>query len=413
MSLRDPTLRPSRGGRLPSIRDVLSRVHFRVTLAAVMMAGITVLLAGLIVMRAYAYHNLSLVAQSASFTVEAALVFDDPVAAQEGVAPLTETEGLASLTVLRADGRPLAAWQRSGGGFSYRLEQAVGRWAFAAPVRAPIRHEGQLLGEVVVHGDAGGLERFVVAGLLGMLACLIVTAVAAILLARRLHESIAGPLQTIASVAHAVRAERALDRRAPPAGIAEIDELGRDFNALLAELEGWQASLRDENAALAHKARHDPLTGLCNRGSFEALLDEALGQAASLGRPAALLYLDSNGFKETNDRFGHAAGDAVLVEVARRITSLLGPRDLAARMGGDEFVMLLAAPADRAHALAIADRLRAAMADPIALPDGTPILSSLSIGIALYPDDAEDAHGLVRAADAAMYADKERHRQSP
>ncbi|WP_157216740.1 diguanylate cyclase domain-containing protein [Flavisphingomonas formosensis] len=413
MSGRDPNRFTHGTGRLPSIRDVLSRAHFRVTMVAVAAAGITVLIAGLMVMRAYAYHNLALIAQSASYTVEAAVVFDDPLAAQEGIAPLTRTEGVAGLAVKRADGRPLASWRRVGNGLRYRFEDRAGRLLFAVPVRAAIRHEGRTVGQVVVYGDAAGLERFVITGLLGMLGCLIVTAAAATLLTRRLQESIAGPLQTIASVAHAVRNERALNRRAPAARIAEIDALGRDFNALLAELEGWHASLQDENAALAHQANHDPLTGLCNRGSFEAILTDTLSQAAAFGRMVALLYLDSNDFKETNDRFGHSAGDAVLVEVARRISSLLGSRDLAARMGGDEFVMLLAPPVDRDRAQDVATQLRQAMTEPILLPDGRTLVSSLSIGIALFPPDAGDAADLVRVADAAMYADKELHRQSP
>lgn len=408
MSVRHRSPIPD-GATLPTIRDVLSRVHFRVTLFAVGMAAITVLLSGIVVMRAYAYHNLELIAQTASYTVEAAVVFDDPTAAAEGIAPLRSTEGLAALRVETASGRPLATWQRTGEGAAFAARRAIGQILFARAVTAPIRHEGRMIGRIVVNGDPGGLVRFVLTGLMGMLACLAVTAVATGLLARRLRQSVVAPLRAIAEVAHAVRNERALDRRAPPARIAEIDALGQDINALLAELEGWHNSLRFENQLLEHRASHDPLTGLRNRAAFDRCLADALAGAAKRGESIALLYLDSNRFKETNDRHGHAAGDAVLIEIARRIESLLGPGDVAARLGGDEFAILLAAPAVPEQAERIAVGLTRLMEAPVVVPAGGSLVTSLSVGLALFPRDAADPEALVRAADAAMYAAKRLH----
>ena len=191
--------------RLPTIREVLAKVHLRATLLSVGMVGITVLLAGVLVIRSYANHNLSLIAQTASYTVEAALVFNDRNAAAEAIAPLTQTQGVGRLMVTDAGGKPIANWRRTGQGFGFALEQTVGRLAFPDGVVAPIRHEGREIGEVVVYGDAGGLSRFVAVGCLSVVACLLIAAIASILLARRLEEDIAAPLQAIAAVAHTVR----------------------------------------------------------------------------------------------------------------------------------------------------------------------------------------------------------------
>ncbi len=92
----------------------------------------------------------------------------------------------------------------------------------------------------------------------------------ALYLARRQLRAITGPLRSLAEVAHAARSERALDRRVPPAAIAELDNLGNDFNALLDELESWQTHLQSENETLAHQASHDSLTGLPNRAFSRA-----------------------------------------------------------------------------------------------------------------------------------------------
>lgn len=192
----------------------------------------------------------------------------------------------------------------------------------------------------------------------------------------------------------------------PPAQIAELDNLGNDFNALLDELEAWQTHLQSENETLAHQASHDSLTGLPNRAFFEGRLIRALRSANKLNERMAVLFLDSDRFKEINDNFGHAAGDAVLVAVATRIRAQLREDDLVARLGGDEFAVLLS-PLHRVEdAQRIADKIISSMEMPIPLPGSLSILTSLSIGIAVYPDHGATPGSLLNAADAAMYQAK-------
>ncbi len=182
-----------------------------------------------------------------------------------------------------------------------------------------------------------------------------------------------------------MRRERDFEKRVPEAGIAELSQLGEDFNALLDELESWQARLQDENASLAHQAHHDSLTSLPNRAFFEGRLGSALRDANEHREQLAVLFIDSDRFKEINDRLGHAAGDTVLVNIAMRIRGQLRESDPVARLGGDEFAVLLAPLASGADALRIADNIIASMQAPIRLSDGSTVSTSLTIGIASIP----------------------------
>jgi diguanylate cyclase (GGDEF)-like protein len=148
-------------------------------------------------------------------------------------------------------------------------------------------------------------------------------------------------------------------------------------------------------------ARYDQLTGLPNRTLFRERLSETIGAVLAAGRPAAVLLLDIDDFKQINDTLGHAAGDAVLGEVARRLRALLGPDTLIARLGNDEYAILLAPIDGAAGALARAEQVQAGMEQPVAL-DGVALNVDVSAGLALTPEHATDADLLLQRADMAL-----------
>jgi diguanylate cyclase (GGDEF)-like protein len=150
-------------------------------------------------------------------------------------------------------------------------------------------------------------------------------------------------------------------------------------------------------------AHHDALTGLPNRASFTRKLDDEIAHAKRHGQSFAVLGLDLDRFKEVNDLFGHPAGDALLQRVARALEGVIDGRGSAARLGGDEFAVLLKPIHDEQDALLIADKIIDSMHSPIELPEGGRITTSLSIGIALYPEHADSPEALVHEADVAMY----------
>lgn len=390
----------------PTLGSVIGRGHLIVALVAITMASVSLTLLGLLALRVYADHNLHLIARSINYTVEAAVVFDDSAAATEALALIASTEEVADAEVFNEHGRLLARWQRPQTGLLSELEVHIAKAFLEKPISLPIVHQGQNIGRIVLAGHGGSLLRFLLSGLAGIILCTAVSAWVALYLARRQLRAITGPLRSLAEVAHAARSERALDRRVPPAAIAELDNLANDFNALLDELESWQTHLQSENETLAHQASHDSLTGLPNRAFFEGRLIRALRNASKLNEQVAVLYLDSDRFKGINDNFGHAAGDAVLTAVATRVRAQLREDDLVARLGGDEFAVLLAPLHKAEDAELIAEKIIASMEMPIQLPGNASVLTSLSIGIAVYPDHGATPGTLLHAADAAMYQAK-------
>ncbi|WP_432523897.1 GGDEF domain-containing protein [Kineococcus sp. SYSU DK006] len=164
----------------------------------------------------------------------------------------------------------------------------------------------------------------------------------------------------------------------------------------------------DLRRQLEHQASHDALTGLANRAAFLEQLQRALPRGERHGEPVTVLYLDLNGFKQVNDRFGHAAGDEVLRGFAAHLRGLLRPEDTAARLGGDEFAVLCEGTSPEQAAVVarrLADGFRSTGAGPDVLEVG------VAVGVATSPDADGTRPGtedLLHAADAAMYAAKSR-----
>lgn len=156
---------------------------------------------------------------------------------------------------------------------------------------------------------------------------------------------------------------------------------------------------------LSHQAHHDLLTGLANRGLLEVKLRDTLSHSQRYHRMSALLCLDLDRFKAINDTYGHSAGDACLQEVARRLGERVRSMDIAARIGGEEFSLLLHEVTSPQAAELVASEILASLRVPIEA-NGFTLEISGSIGIAIYPQDGQDAATLWRNADTAMYRAK-------
>ncbi|HTH13814.1 MAG TPA: diguanylate cyclase [Spirochaetia bacterium] len=165
--------------------------------------------------------------------------------------------------------------------------------------------------------------------------------------------------------------------------------------------------VRRLNRQILRLAHYDPLTGLANRRLLTDYLKRTIAISQRRQRRFAVFFLDLDGFKPVNDRWGHETGDRVLAELGERLSSVLRDSDLVARVGGDEFVAL-ALDVDEVSAIeAIAQKLLEAVRTPFS-PEESPIQLGVSIGIAIYPDTATDAQGLMSRADHAMYRVKTR-----
>jgi len=178
----------------------------------------------------------------------------------------------------------------------------------------------------------------------------------------------------------------------------------RDFLVSASKLASLALERRVLYDRLSYQAEHDELTGLENRA---VILSKLAHEIATAPRDSLLgvIYIDLDDFKKINDSYGHAAGDAVLCEVSKRMLAGVRRSDSVARLGGDEFVVVLTGIAQRADAQRIASQLVADVARPISFADQM-LATGASAGISLYPDDGDDAETLVKVADVRMYREK-------
>ena len=187
--------------------------------------------------------------------------------------------------------------------------------------------------------------------------------------------------------------------RGAPTALARVVRNAMERQRMLLALE--EARNREH-----HLATHDPLTSLANRPVFRDLVEREIARALRNDRKFAVVFVDLDGFKQVNDVHGHAAGDAFLVEVARRLRRVLRASDVVARLGGDEFFVVLEQMQDTAAVERVVSKLAGEMLRPYDLFGGAKARVSASLGVSLFPDDAGDAATLMAHADKAMYAAK-------
>jgi diguanylate cyclase (GGDEF)-like protein/PAS domain S-box-containing protein len=189
--------------------------------------------------------------------------------------------------------------------------------------------------------------------------------------------------------------------------IRDADQRVRYFVAVFSDTSVAEASRR----RLEHVATHDALTGLVNRVEFERLCQAAIEQTRIDGTNVAVLFIDLDNFKVVNDSYGHAMGDRLLIPVGERILGQLREGDVASRIGGDEFTVLMPRLVRREEATSLARQLCSALAEPFEI-DGYEMAVTASIGIAVSPPGEGDATTLVADADAAMYVAKTEERNT-
>ena len=181
--------------------------------------------------------------------------------------------------------------------------------------------------------------------------------------------------------------------------------LANDLRKTLLRLQQEILRVKDSEASFTHLAQHDALTNLPNRLLIRDRMEQAIGRARRDDEQVALLFLDLDNFKTINDSLGHAAGDELLQEVARRLKDTVRDIDTVSRQGGDEFLMVLADVPDLAAVSSVAALVQQKLAQPFALK-GMQIVTSISIGISLFPGDGDDFDTLLKHADMAMYQAK-------
>jgi diguanylate cyclase (GGDEF)-like protein len=219
---------------------------------------------------------------------------------------------------------------------------------------------------------------------------------------RRIHmEFPAVPIVVLSGMS-----DEALAVQAVQGGAQDYLVKGEGGGSLLMRSMRYAIERKQSEERLAYLAQYDHLTGLANRALFRDRLNQALARAERNNQSMALMFLDLDHFKSINDTLGHDAGDQLLEEVAKRLKSCVRKTDTVARIGGDEFTVILEGIASNQDPIIVAQKMIDKLSTPFIVA-GQEVFSGISVGITVYPDDGETARELLKYADRAMYRAKD------
>lgn len=337
----------------------------------------------------------------------AALVFNDQPAAGEVLQALRREPPIVSACLYDLSNHLFAEYRKDSESPSCsqtKPEPAAPSHKYSIVIR-PVHHENELVGTLSLTSDLHELEKrqdnlLLVGGILAFFA-LAIGGIFGVLLQRRISK----PILDLSQAMREVTDGQNFAARVEIAGSDEIAQLGVGFNTMLSELERREREKRRAEEELQLEAHTDALTGLPNRRLFMERLSQALLFAQTESRTVGLLYIDLDGFKLVNDSLGHSLGDLLLVEVGERLQSSIREPNTLARVGGDEFTVILTACGTKEDAAALADRVLSSFNQPF-LIEGHEITIGASIGISMMSDDNLEGCDLLRQADNAMYAAK-------
>lgn len=337
----------------------------------------------------------------------AALEFDDRLAAEQVLQALRKEPPIVAACLYNVSGSLFSEYYRD------RDTRACSRTtateaAFDSHMRRVTRQiwrRSEILGSIFLVSDMQYLESRRKLALQLLLVMAAFSLGIGVLAGSILQKRISRPIARLAQALHRVTSSGTFESRAPVEGSTEIMELASEFNSMLVELESRDRTTKLAEAQLSQQASTDALTGLPNRRLFSDRLAQTLALMQRERRTIGLLYIDLDGFKLVNDSLGHHVGDALLCEVASRFRAHVRRSDTLARVGGDEFTVILTALNQPSDAAIVAESLLASLATPFRLHDHD-ITIGASIGISTLEGPRQEEVDLLQQADSAMYAAK-------
>lgn len=341
----------------------------------------------------------------------AALDFSDKEAAAAVLQALRKEPHIVSACLYNSSGILFAEYRRDADSVfcSAQLSHRKSAERSYRTATRPALHGDEVVGTICLTSDMHDLEiqerRLIAISLLLALMSLGIGGIAGSIL----QYQISKPIASLARAMHTVTAEESFNAEVKVSGSREIAELATGFNSMLAELQRRDRLTKLADARLQEQARTDSLTDLPNRRLFTESLSSAIAAARRTGRPLGLLYIDLDGFKLVNDSLGHSIGDVLLCAVAARFKSRVRQSDTLARIGGDEFTIILTTLVTTEDAGVVANSLLDCLTKPFDV-EGREISIGASIGISIFDDSQQDSADLLRQADSAMYAAKRRGR---
>lgn len=337
----------------------------------------------------------------------AALDFNDKDDAANVLQALRREPHIVSACLYSGAGILFAEYRRAmdDGFCSAQLTRTIDPGLLYRTVLRPALKDREIVGSISLTSDTRDIanqeHRLITTLLLLGLLSLVIAGASGSMLQYRVSR----PIRDLAHAMHKVKAEAGFDAQVTVWGSKEIAQLAAGFNSMMSELRRRERIARLADDRLQEQARTDSLTSLPNRRLFTEFLTSAISSARRKQCLMALLYIDLDGFKLVNDSLGHSIGDLLLCEVASRLRSRVRQSDVLARIGGDEFAIILTDLTERQNAGSIAASLLECMSTPFHV-DGHEITIGASIGISLLENPHQNGIDLLRQADSAMYAAK-------
>ncbi|MEN8205388.1 MAG: EAL domain-containing protein [Pseudomonadota bacterium] len=430
-----------------SLRNI--PIRRKLTLLVVVISSVSLLLASIAYITSDRINtqqtvsdNLGTMAAIIAANSSAALLFSDPVAAQETLGFLTSQQHIQAAAIYGMDEMEFASYIKPG----LKLEipaihlqaENILFWGDYVELFTYIVYEGEQIGFVYLRSDMEAVHERLI-WFLGIVALILLASLlVTVVLSAQLQHIITDPLLRLSAIARQVSTEKNYAVRVIGDGKDELGNLITDFNTMLDEIQSRDNELRENRLKLEERvarrtreleianeqlalskeqaesvasrmeyhAHHDALTGLPNRILLNDRITSELAHARRQQTNAALLFLDLDRFKIINDSLGHAIGDQLLRAISRRLNKCVRDEDTVARLGGDEFMILLPRISGSADAGRIAKKIIERLVDPISC-NGHVLHITTSIGISIYPYDGTDAETLIKHADISMYRAKE------
>lgn len=348
----------------PTFKRALRNISITSIFITMMLIWLLLSVTSVLTLKQYAQKNLALSAATMTYSLEAAVVFADGPAATETLAALGQQGQFSTAEVRDKQQNILASWHYTRKDPGDTFSNFISHWLFPAPIIQPIRHNGETIGEVRLTARDSSISHFIWFSLAVLTGCILLASGIAITLTRHLHNGLVEALKNITDVVHDVRSNRNFSRRVSEERIAEFP----------------------------------------NRAAFRSGINTLMNNSDAR-KTSALLFLDGDNFKYINDTWGHATGDRVLIEIAKRLAEFGGLRHKAYRLGGDEFAMVLYDVQSESEVQQICSALTQIFNLPFDLHNGHQTTMTLSIGYAMTIEHAS-AEKLQELADHNMYQAK-------
>jgi diguanylate cyclase (GGDEF)-like protein len=424
---------------MDKVRDI--PIQRKLMLLIMLTCGVTMFAASLLfvvrevsALRQVQREDLAALADIVGKNTAAALMFNDRKSAQETLAPLSAKANILATYVLTSDDRlfaryvsaekgrnnlPLAALTLNAPPVAVRaalaeIRRDAGRFLFSGTYTnliKPVILDGQAVGTVVILSDMSEILRHLRGTISIALLIMAGAFVVAYLLSSRLQQLISTPILSLVETMKEVSATKNFALRAIKPGSDEIGLLFDGFNEMLCEIEERNQILSQRQAHLQQLAHYDTLTRLPNRVLFYDRLTQALHYAQRTKEQLAVLFIDLDQFKDINDTLGHRTGDLLLMDVAKRLLTVVRDCDTVARLGGDEFTIFAQNVGSTENAFLVAQKIHELFKKPFLLEDKD-IFVTASIGITMFPGDGETVDELLMNADIAMYFAKDSGKNS-